>query len=67
MSEMAVLMEVECDAQGHRQRFQALMKKYFRTPRKGGLAKHLYTKLDWLSAAEWLGLSLKGLICTIDK
>ena len=41
--------------------------KFVWAPSKGRSAKSLYTKADWLSVAEWLGLGLKGLICTNDK
>jgi hypothetical protein len=41
--------------------------KFVWAPSKGRSAKSLYTKSYWLSAAEWLGLGQKGLICTNDK
>jgi len=41
--------------------------KKIRAPSKGGPAKNLYTQWGRLSFAEWLGLGLRGLICTIDK
>jgi hypothetical protein len=55
--------------QGRRGRVRAPMKNFFRAPSKGGPAKNIFTlnRQDWLSVAEWLGLGLKGLICTIDK
>jgi hypothetical protein len=42
--------------------------KTFCPPPPPARAKILYIKSEtWLSVAEWLGLCLKGLICTIDK
>jgi hypothetical protein len=44
------------------------VEKLFSGPRRKDIpAKNIYTKSDRLSVAKWLGLGVKGLICTIDK
>jgi hypothetical protein len=35
-------------------------------PNKGGRAKNIYTKVEGLTVAEWLGLGVRGLICAIN-
>ena len=44
-------------------------KSTFRPPPAGSdqLKIFILNQKDWLSVAEWIGLGLKGLICTIEK
>jgi hypothetical protein len=54
------------DIEGRRQRVWGPTKKVFRLPSKGRPASNLYIKSkNWFSVAEWLGLRLKGLICSV--
>ena len=56
-----------CSESGFGPRWKKKKKKNSILPGKGGPAKNKYTKSEILSAAEWLGLGLKGVICTIDR